>query len=54
MFYGAGIHPMSVSEEPLATVEQLLTIAAHPKCVGIGETGLDYHYTVDSAKIQKL
>ena len=53
VFYGAGTHPMSVSEEPLATVEQLLTIAAHPKCVGIGETGLDYHYTVDSAKIQK-
>ena len=26
---------------------------AHPKFVGIGETGLDYHYTADSAAVQQ-
>lgn len=53
VFYAAGTHPMSAADEPLATVEQLVTMAAHPKMVGIGETGLDYHYTAESADIQK-
>ena len=44
---------MSASTEPLATVDQLIKIAQHPKMVGIGETGLDYHYTAESADIQK-
>ena len=53
VFYAAGTHPMSAAEEPLATLDQLLEIARHPKCVGIGETGLDYHYTADSAARQQ-
>ena len=53
VYYAAGTHPMSASEEPLATVDQLIKIAKHPKMVGIGETGLDYHYTAESASIQK-
>jgi TatD DNase family protein len=53
VFYAAGTHPMSAAEEPLATVEQLVSLARHPKMIGIGETGLDYHYTADSAEVQK-
>ena len=53
VFYAAGTHPMSASEEPLATTDQLIAMAQHPKFVGIGETGLDYHYTAESADIQK-
>ncbi|WP_372884931.1 TatD family hydrolase [Shimia sp.] len=53
VFYAAGTHPMSAAEEPLATVEQLVALAAHPKFVGIGETGLDYHYTAESKAIQQ-
>lgn len=53
VFYAAGTHPMSASEEPLATVDQLVALAQHPKFVGIGETGLDYHYTADSMDIQQ-
>jgi TatD DNase family protein len=53
VFYAAGTHPMQAHEEPLATVEELVALAAHPKFVGIGETGLDYHYTAESAAIQK-
>ena len=34
------------------SVEELVALAAHPKFVGIGETGLDYHYTADSAALQ--
>jgi TatD DNase family protein len=53
VFYAAGTHPMSAAAEPLATTDQLIAIAKHPKMVGIGETGLDYHYTAESADIQK-
>jgi len=53
IYYAAGTHPMSASTEPLATVDQLIKIAQHPKMVGIGETGLDYHYTAETADIQK-
>ncbi|MFC0157738.1 TatD family hydrolase [Mameliella alba] len=53
VFYAAGTHPMSAAEEPLATVDELVALAKHPKFVGIGETGLDYHYTAESAEVQK-
>jgi len=53
VFYAAGTHPMSVASEPMATLEQLVRIAQHPKMVGIGETGLDYHYTSESAQLQQ-
>jgi TatD DNase family protein len=53
VFWAAGTHPMHASEEPLATVEELVALASHPKFVGIGETGLDYHYTADSAAAQQ-
>ena len=53
VFYAAGTHPMSVADEPMATVDELVALSQHPKFVGIGETGLDYHYTADSAEVQK-
>ena len=52
VFYAAGTHPMSAAEEPLATVAELVALARHPKMVAIGETGLDYHYSADSAAVQ--
>lgn len=53
VFYAAGTHPMSAAEVPLVTVEDLTALARHPKFVGIGESGLDYHYTADSKDIQQ-
>ncbi|MEP4555320.1 TatD family hydrolase [Tateyamaria sp.] len=53
VFYAAGTHPMSAASEPLASTDELIALADHPKFVGIGETGLDYHYTAESADIQK-
>ncbi len=53
VFYAAGTHPMSAAEEPMTSVDALVAMSQHPKFVGIGETGLDYHYTSDSADIQK-
>ncbi|MCB2128011.1 MAG: TatD family hydrolase [Rhodobacteraceae bacterium] len=53
VFYAAGTHPMSAAEEPMATVDQLVALARHPKFVGIGETGLDYHYTAETKAVQQ-
>lgn len=53
VFYAVGTHPMSVAREPMATVEELVRLSRHPKCVGIGESGLDYHYTAESAAAQQ-
>lgn len=53
VFYAAGTHPMSAASEPLVSVDDLIALAQHPKFVGIGETGLDYHYTADSAEVQQ-
>jgi TatD DNase family protein len=38
-----GIHPNSVVEEADDAVDQLRSLAQHPKVVAIGETGLDYY-----------
>ena len=54
VFFAYGLHPMSVAELPPVTLEDLLAVAAHPKCVGLGETGLDYHYTAESAAAQQV
>ncbi|KAJ55913.1 LuxR family transcriptional regulator [Actibacterium mucosum KCTC 23349] len=53
VFFAAGTHPMNAADEPMATVDELIAAAAHPKFVGVGETGLDYHYTAESADMQQ-
>ncbi|MBK9083097.1 MAG: TatD family hydrolase [Rhizobiales bacterium] len=39
-----GTHPHNAHLEPDTSVATLVELAAHPRCVGIGEAGLDYHY----------
>jgi len=44
VFCTVGTHPHNAAEEPDVTADDLLRLAQHPKVVGIGEAGLDYHY----------
>jgi TatD DNase family protein len=39
-----GIHPHQAAEAAVPAVEEIVALADHPKVVGIGEAGLDYHY----------
>ncbi len=39
-----GQHPHHAKDAPDITPEHLAALAAHPKVIGIGETGLDRHY----------
>ena len=50
VFGTVGTHPNNASDEQGVTTEQLIALASHPKIVGFGEAGLDYHY--DSATPQ--
>lgn len=53
VWFAAGVHPMNVADHPLVTVDDLVDLARHPRMVGIGETGLDYHYTAETAELQQ-
>jgi TatD DNase family protein len=39
-----GIHPHEADAHPDIDARKLVAAAAHPKVIGIGETGLDYYY----------
>ena len=39
-----GIHPHEADQHPDIDTAKLVARAAHPRVVGIGETGLDYYY----------
>ena len=44
LYFTVGTHPHNAGEELDVTTAQLVALSAHPKCVGLGEAGLDYHY----------
>ncbi len=48
-----GVHPHHVAEEGVIPVEDLITASLHPKVIGIGETGLDYHYDNSPRDLQR-
>lgn len=55
IFFTAGIHPhdaetLGSQESALKAIEDMST---HPKCVAIGECGLDYYYKHSDPEIQK-
>lgn len=54
MFGTVGIHPHEAENEPDVAVQELIKRAAHPKIVGIGETGLDYYYDNAPRDMQKV
>jgi TatD DNase family protein len=47
-----GTHPHEAKENPDLTAETLIDLARDPKVVGIGETGLDFHYDLSPRDIQ--
>jgi TatD DNase family protein len=48
-----GTHPHGAHEELDVTAAQLVELSRHPRCVAIGEAGLDYHYDKSPREAQK-
>ena len=47
-----GTHPHEAKEDPDLSAQTLIALAADPRVVGIGETGLDFHYDLSPRDIQ--
>jgi TatD DNase family protein len=52
VYASVGLHPENLHSEPAITTEELIKHSKHPKVIGIGETGLDYHYKGYNKKLQ--
>jgi TatD DNase family protein len=48
-----GAHPHEAADHAAMLPDQLAALTAHPKVVGIGETGLDFHYDLSPRDIQE-
>jgi TatD DNase family protein len=53
VYCSVGTHCHQATEEEDVTVEDLVRLASHPKCVAIGEAGLDYHYDFSPRDVQE-
>lgn len=53
IYCSVGIHPHEADNEPAADCARIVSLSAHPKVIGIGETGLDYFYEHGSRPAQK-
>ena len=47
-----GTHPHHAAEEDLPQEQHIATLAEHPRVIGIGEAGLDYHYDTSPRDVQ--
>src|SRR2546425_11298112 len=48
-----GAHPHEAADHAAITADGLAALAAHPRVVGIGETGLDFHYDHSPRDVQE-
>ena len=48
-----GVHPHNAGEGPVADAADIAALAGDPRVVGIGETGLDYHYDLSPRDAQQ-
>ncbi|MBS7699254.1 MULTISPECIES: TatD family hydrolase [unclassified Chelatococcus] len=53
VFFSVGTHPHQVGEEPDVPVSRLVALSAHPRCIAIGEAGLDYFYDRNPRDLQQ-
>jgi TatD DNase family protein len=52
IWHTVGTHPHEARHDPELAPETLIALAEHPRAVGIGETGLDFHYDLSPRDVQ--
>jgi len=53
IFCSVGTHPHNAADEPDVPAERLAELSRHPRCIAIGEAGLDYHYDNSPHDVQQ-
>ncbi|MDF2971279.1 MAG: LuxR family transcriptional regulator [Microvirga sp.] len=53
IFCTIGTHPHNAALEPDVPAERLIELSRHPRCIAIGEAGLDYHYDKSPRDVQQ-
>lgn len=49
----AGVHPHDAAKVTAETIPRLTELLQHPKCVALGEIGLDFHYDFSPRDVQE-
>ena len=53
LWCSVGAHPHEAADHSALVSDRLVALASHPKVVGIGETGLDFHYDLSPRDTQE-
>ncbi len=53
IYFTAGCHPDDAGNVDKTALSEIERLALHPKCIAIGEIGLDYHYLNFDREVQK-
>ncbi|MEO1207575.1 MAG: TatD family hydrolase [Pseudomonadota bacterium] len=53
VYFSVGTHPHNADEERGIPASEIVRLSEHPKCVAVGEAGLDYHYQNASIENQE-
>jgi len=53
VFAAVGVHPHEAKDAPAGFDDELVALAAHTRCVAIGECGLDFHYDHSPRDVQR-
>jgi TatD DNase family protein len=53
VWYTVGVHPHHAAEAPVPEPQSIAALTAHPKAIGIGESGLDYFYDKAPRAVQQ-
>lgn len=54
VYFAAGLHPTELSHSSFSDLHTVEGLLSHPKCVALGEIGLDYHYPDTDRERQHL
>lgn len=53
VYFAAGFHPTELSKYREGDLDIIAELCTHPKCVALGEIGLDYHYPDTDRPLQQ-